>query len=490
MKRFPSLNLHAIAHQAMADYGFVPNFPPSVIREAHNFVDKIKNYKADPAIKDMRDLLWSSIDNEDSRDLDQLEYCQRAPNLEIHVMVAIADVDYYVEKGAPTDHHANANGTSVYTGVETFPMLPERLCTDLSSLCEGEDRRALVVDFFVLKDGNIRPGGIAPALVRNKAKLVYEPVGDWLEGQGVVPFKVADTHGLQAQIILQDEAAQRLHNFRMEQGALELETIEAKPIVHGETVVDLFVQKKNQARFLIENFMIATNRTMVAFLEKNGVAYIQRILREPEHWLRIVKVAEDLADTLPALPDAKALDEFLVRQRKRNSETFPDLSLTIVKLIGQAEYVMVEAGKNNLGHFGLAVYDYTHSTAPNRRYIDIIIQRIIKAILIQQNAPYNKRELSDIASWCTDRDHSSKKVERFMRKVAGAVLLSDKIGQVFDAIVTGASDKGTYVRLLHPPVEGRVMRGEKGFEVGQRVRVRLVSMVPEKGYIDFENVGH
>lgn len=480
-------DLKSIAHQAMANYGFTVRFTPAVLREVQSLNKFHYNASANPSIRDLREILWSSIDNVDSLDLDQIEYCQRAPNREIRVWVAIADVDHYVSKGSLTDQHASGNGASVYTGVETFPMLPERLCNDYSSLNPDEDRLAVVTEFFVLRDGDVRPGEVFRACVRNKVKLVYEEIGQWLESErDVMPDMIRQHEGLESQLRLQDEAAQRLLKFRMARGALELETIEPRTVMQDGKVKELVLVYKNRARYVIENFMIAANGSMVAFLTKNGRPHIHRVVRRPERWPQIREIAASFKDNLPLEPDASALSEFLIRRRQADLERFPDLSLTIIKLLGSGEYVMAEPGGVPFGHFGLAVSDYTHSTAPNRRYIDVIIQRLLKAVLAKESTPYHKGELESIAFKCTERDHAAKKVERFMRKVAAAVLLNGRVGEVFDGIVTGASPKGTYVRLFHPPVEGRVIRGEAGMNVGAKVRVRLTAMDIEKGFIDFE----
>ncbi len=479
------VDLQKIARQAVLNYGFIPDFQKHVEKEIHRLKNLLPEAAQDKSIEDMRSLLWSSIDNIDSEDLDQLEYCQRISKQEIHVFVAIADVDVYVKKGTAIDHHAYQNGTTVYAEVEIFPMLPEKLCTNLSSLCEGQDRLAVVVDFFVRKTGDIRPGKVRRAIVHNSAKLVYESVGDWLQNEAPIPEKIVKKKGLQEQILLQYEAAQWMHEFRMETGALELETFETSVVMADKKIGEIIVRRKIKSRLIIENFMVAANRTMSAFLEKHGIPYIQRILRIPERWPRIIEIVNEHGDTLPAEADSKALSDFLVRQRRRDPDHFPDLSLSIVKLLGHAEYDLIEPGKRNIGHFGLAVHDYTHSTAPNRRYVDIVIQRLIKNVLARKPMPYAKLELKNIADHCTLCDHSSKKVERFMVKVAGAVLLMDRVGQLFSGIVTGASNKGVYVRLLSPPVEGRIMRGFRGMNVGDQVRVRLVGLDPQRGHVDF-----
>ena len=485
----PFINLHAIARQAMAKYGFLSDFSPRVLKEISTFKKDIPVLQ-EPAVKDLRPLLWSSIDNEESQDLDQIEFCERCPNQEIKILVAVADVDHYVTKRSACDKQARHNGTSVYTGVDVFPMLPQQLSHDLSSLKPEQDRLAVVVEFFVRKDGSVRYGNVFRALVRNKAKLVYESAGDWLEDKKPMPEAIKPVEGLEDQVRLQDEAAQRLHAFRMRNGALELETIEARPVMAEGNIVDLAVVQKNRARYIIENFMIVANQTMMWFLEKNNSPLIQRVLKEPERWDRIVGIADALGETLPVSPDAPALSDFLVRRHKTDPGRFPDLSLTIIKLIGSAEYMLAEPGKTTQGHFGLAVQDYIHSTAPNRRYVDIIIQRLIKAVLLGQHIPYTKRDLNDLALWCTERTQAAKKVERFMRKVAAAVLLRERIGEIFDSIVTGASEKGVYVRLISPPAEGRVVRGGKGLEIGEKVLVRLVNLEPEKAYIDFERADY
>lgn len=482
-------DLSAIAHQVMGEYGFVVRFAPAVLKETQSLIKYEYSPASDPSVRDLRDVMWSSIDNIDSRDLDQIEYCERAQNREIRVWVAIADVDHYVPKGSLVDEHASHNGASVYTGVEIFPMLPERLCNDLSSLNPDVDRLAVVTEFFVLRDGDVRPGQIFRAIVRNKAKLVYEEIGEWLEGEQPLPEPVSKVEGLEEQLRLQDEAAERLHTFRVERGALELETIEPRTVMKDGTVADLVLVYKNRARYIIENFMIASNGAMVDFLTKNGRAHIHRVVRRPERWPQIRDIAGSFGDELPEDPDALSLSEFLMRRRKADPDRFPDLSLTIIKLLGSGEYVMAEPGGVPFGHFGLAVHDYTHSTAPNRRYIDVVIQRLLKAVLAKERTPYGKGELESIAYKCTERDHAAKKVERFMRKVAAAVLLNGRIGEVFEGIVTGASFKGTYVRLFQPPVEGRVIRGEAGMHVGSKVRVRLTAMDIEKGFVDFEGAG-
>ena len=424
-------------------------------------------------------------------DLDQLEYCERGADGEIQVMVAVADVDIYVPKQSQADRHAAHNGTSIYTGIVTFPMLPDQLSKNISSLLPDRDRLAVVVRYTILLDGSIRPGEVFRALVRNKAKLVYEDLGEWLDGTGPIPVLVRDIPGLKDQILLQADGARSLRKKRMEQGALDLETIEPQPVVDGDKVRDLVVLKPNMARKVIEEFMVAANRTMVAYLGKAGVPMIQRVVRVPKYWDEIMLTAASYGDTLPPSPDVKALANFLKNRKEADPERFPDLSLTIIKLLGPGEYIPLEPGAPSTGHFSMAVTDYTHGTAPNRRYVDVINQRLLKSVLdsTQGPSPYTLDDLVDRALWLSDREKASKKVERFMRKAAAAVLLHDRIGDIFEALVTGASEKGTYVRLINPPAEGRVIRGEQGMRVGQKVNVRLLKTDPYNGFIDFERAG-
>jgi exoribonuclease-2 len=483
-----NVDLKAIAWHAMEKYGFTPTFPQPVVQEVRAIHERTFTEEQHDS-GDLRHFLWSSIDNSDSMDLDQLEYCERGENGEIQVRVAIADVDVYVRKQSETDQHAAHNGTSVYTGIETFPMLPDRLSKGITSLLPGQDRIAVVIEYAVLPDGSFRPGDVYRALVCNKAKLVYEEIGNWLEGTGPLPHTVQVVPELENQLHLQNEASLLLRGKRREHGALELDTIEAEAIVEEGSVRDLVVKRPNLARCLIEEFMVAANGTMVACLGNAGIPMIQRVVRIPKNWEGIVLTAAACGETLPAEPDAKALAKFLIRQKEADSERFPDLSLTIIKLLGPGEYMMLEPGTPPTGHFALAVIDYTHATAPNRRYVDVINQRLVKSILDKKTSPYSTDELVDQSAYLSDREKGAKKVQRFMRKAAAAVLLQHRIGESFDALVTGASQKGTYVRLISPPAEGRVMRGERGLLVGQKIRVRLLRTDPYNGFIDFECTG-
>ncbi|WP_292370232.1 RNB domain-containing ribonuclease [Methanoregula sp. UBA64] len=482
------VNLKTIAWHAMEKYGFVPRFPPAVMDQVGPIQEQ-KFYEVPAGTEDLRSLLWSSIDNHDSRDLDQLEYCERCADGGILVKVAIADVDSLVRRQTPADEYAGHNGTTIYTGVLTFPMLPEKLSYGITSLLPDRDRLSVVIEFIVRPDGSFVPQRIFPSLVCNRAKLVYEVIGAWFDGTAPVPEGVRSLEGLEAQLQLQNEAAGLLRTYRRAQGALELDTLEAEVVMENDEVRGLVTHKHNPARGLIEEFMVAANGTMVAQLGKAGLPMIQRVVKTPRDWAGMVLVAATVGETLPEVPDARALAQFLTKQKAADPLHFPDLSLTVVKLMGPGEYVLLEPGETPTGHFALAVVDYTHATAPNRRYVDIINQRMIKAVFHNQPCPYSPAELRDRALWLSDREKASKKVKRFMRKSVAAVLLADSIGKNFDALVTGAADKGTYVRLLDPPAEGRVTRGERGLFVGQKVRVRLLATDPYNGYIDFECIG-
>jgi len=455
-------------------------------------VSSAKSPASTDGLRDLRSLLWSSIDNTESRDLDQIEFAEHLPNDAIRILVAIADVDGLVTKGSPVDLHAKENSTSVYTGVAVFPMLPEEFSTNLTSLNENADRAAIIIENVVEANGDVSRYDVYRGVVRNKAQLAYDDTGDWLENTsgGTVqpPQKVASTPGLAVQLRLQWEAARRLKKEREENGALDLETIEATPVTQGGRVVDLKLTHKSAARDLIEDFMIASNVAIAKWLEARGRSGIRRIVREPERWGRIVELAARYGDTLPAEPDSLALSKFLTKRRAADPLRFPDLSLTIVKLMGPGAYALDLPGKDPGGHFGLAAHDYSHATAPNRRYADLITQRLVKAALAKTPASYSNDELAEIAQHCTEREDAARKVERTMRKVGAALMLADRIGDRFDAIVTGVSSSGTYVRLLHPPAEGRVVHGEKGLDVGDRVQVKLVGTDPEKGWIDFSAV--
>ena len=474
--------LTAIAKQAMTEYGLLHAFPPDVVRELNQITGPLD--ASDGDIRDLRDLAWCSIDNDDSRDLDQLSVSQPVSKDVTRILIAIADVDSYVRKGSKVDGRAKHNTTSVYCPTVIFNMIPEKLSYGLTSLNEGEDRLAMVTELEIGRAGVVRSSHYR-ARVRNKAKLTYSAVGAWLEGRGPVPEKVAAA-GLEEQLVTQDKVAQKLRSRREEEGALDLETIEARAVLANGKIVDLESSRKNRAHELIEDFMIAANGSAARFLTSKGFPTFRRIVREPERWLRIVALARELDERLPEFPDSKALEAFLVRRKAADPLRFPDLSLSIVKLMGRGEYAVQLPGDAGLGHFGLAVKDYSHSTAPNRRYPDIITQRLLKAALAGMPSPYGRDEIVSLAQHCSDQENAANKVERRVYKSAAAQLLLPHVGRVFDALVTGASNKGTWVRVLHPPVEGRLTRGFRNLEVGQLLRVKLTNVDVERGYIDFE----
>jgi exoribonuclease-2 len=482
-------DLVEIARRAMRDHGLEPDFPPAALAEAERLSPAAPD--AAPSSRDLRGLLWSSIDNDDTRDLDQLEVAEALPGDAIKVRVAIADVDALVKKGSAIDGHAATNTTSVYTAARIFAMLPERLSTGLTSLNDGEDRLAIVIEMTVAPDGSIAGSDVYPAQVHNRAQLAYDAVAAWLDGNGPVPPRMAQVAGIDEQVKLQDQAAARLRRLRHEQGALDLETQESRPVVVDGKVTDLKEEKPNRAKQLIEDFMIAANGVTARFLDAHGLPSIRRVVRTPARWPRIVELAAGLGEKLPAEPDAGALNQFLERRHKADPDRFPDLSLSVVKLLGRGEYVLDPPGGDPPGHFGLAVKDYTHATAPNRRYPDLLTSRLVKAAFAGQPAPYSADELDQLAKHCTAQEDAADKVERQVRKSAAALLLETRVGQSFDTIVTGASDKGTWVRTTsHPFVEGRLERGFQGLDVGDRVRVRLLSTDVERGFIDFAREGH
>jgi exoribonuclease-2 len=398
--------------------------------------------------------------------------------------VAVADVDSLVKKGTPIDDHARNNTTSVYTSGGIFPMLPEKLSTDLTSLNEGVDRIALVIQMTVTSDGSVTDGVVFRARVHNKAQLTYNAVGDWLDG-APAPAKLQQILGLGENLKLQDQTADRMRQLRHEHGALDLETIEARPVFENGAVVDLRQERRNNARMLIEDCMIAANGVVARFLAAHRVASLRRVVRSPERWDRIEKIAEERGERLPPDPDAKALEEFLVRERKQDPVRFPDLSLAVVKAMGAGEYVVESPGAASIGHFGLAVRDYTHSTAPNRRFPDLVAHRLVKSVLAGAPPAYTHDELAALAEHCTQKEDAAGKVERQLRKSAGACLLADRLGERFDAIVTGAGPKGTWVRVFRPPVEGKLVHGADGLDVGDKIRVKLVGTDVGNGYIDF-----
>jgi len=477
------LDLQATAKQIMLAHGFEPDFPPQVPEQLANLQQHPPQVSASNGILDLRNLLWSSIDNDTSRDLDQIEVAEAASNGDVKIMVGIADVDAFVPKGTPIDQHASRETTTVYTGIKNFPMIPEELSTGATSLLESVDRLSVVIEFVVDSSGNLNGSDVYRALVRNKAQLQYNSVGAWLEGNASAPAKVAASTELQRQLKLQNDVAQKLKNKRFENGALNVQTDEVRPLVLNQQVVDVVKQQKNRATELIEDFMVAANGVVARMLEK--VSSLRRIVRTPERWDRIVQLAASKGGKLPAQPDSKALNDFLLRAKESDPDHFADLSLSVIKLIGPGEYVLERPGDVISGHFGLAVQDYTHSTAPNRRFADVVTQRLIKAMLSGQRNPYSDDELTNVAANCTRMEDAARKVEREMSKRLAAVAMQSRIGSIFDAVVTGVTDHGTFVRILQPHVEGLLAQGQQGLDVGDKLRAKLIRADVQKGYIDF-----
>jgi exoribonuclease-2 len=472
-------DLAAAARREMIDRGFEPDPPEAALRQARELQPHVQ-----PGLQDLTALLWSSIDNDDSRDLDQIEWAERT-DAGIRVLVGIADVDALVDRGTPIDQHAEHETTTVYTGVRNFPMLPERLSTDLTSLNENQPRAAVVIEMVVDADGDIAASRVYLALVRNRAQLSYSGVGPWLENSAPPPAKVAASGELAAQLQLQNEAAHLLRDARHRLGALTFDRQEAAPIMENGRVKGIEARRANRASRLIEDFMIGANEVMAQTLRGAGVTAIRRVVKAPERWERIVALAEQYGEKLPPEPDAKALNAFLMNRKQADSVHYADVSLAVLKLMGPGEYVAARPGEEQSGHFGLAAQDYTHSTAPNRRFADLVTQRLLKAVLHNRPAPYSDDELAGIARECTLKEDAARKVQRDMSKRIAAVAVQNRIGEQFAAVVTGVTPKGVFVRVPDPPIEGRLMRGEEGLDVGDRVTVTLIGADPERGFIDF-----
>ncbi len=469
----------------MSAAGFHPDFSNEVRAQVAKLKASATQPHGDVAAKDLRDLLWSSIDNDTSRDLDQIEVAERLPNGAIRILIGIADVDALVAKGTPIDLHAQSETTTVYTGIVNFSMLPEELSTDLTSLNENVDRPAVVVEVVVAGDASIQSSAAYRALVRNKAQLAYSGIGPWLEGKASAPPKVAKSAALQEQLKLQDEAAQRMRAARYKMGALNIDSIETTAELLNGQVSGIHVALKNRASELIEDFMIGANGVIARMLADKHVSSIRRVVKTPERWNRIIELAATFGEKLPSEPDSGALNAFLLKRKAVDPVHSPDLSLAIVKLMGPGEYIVERPGDPLQGHFGLAVHDYTHSTAPNRRFADLVTQRLVKAVLAGSAGPYSDEELDAIANNCTLKEDAARKVERSMRKRIAAVALTSRIGETFRAVVTGVTPKGTFIRTIDPPAEGLVVHGQQGLDVGEQVRAKLVSTDPQRGYIDF-----
>jgi len=470
----------------MIQRGLLPEFSPAALAQARSF--RGAALESGPAIRDLRDRLWCSIDNDDSRDLDQLSVSESLANGAVRILVAIADVDALVERDTPIDQHARTNTTSVYTAAEIFPMLPERLSTDLTSLNQDCDRMAMVVEMTVTSDGTVTDSDVYRAIVRNKAQLAYDAVAAWLDGRAAPPPRLAAVAGLDEELRIQDRVAQSMRAVRFRRGALLLDTIEPRAVYDGDVLMDMRADEKNRAKELIEDFMIAANSATVAYLESRRFPSLRRVLRSPERWARIVQLAADLGERLPIEPNAVELEKFLEKQSRVRPDRFPDISLSVVKLLGSGEYVAELSGAGVTEHFGLAIRDYTHSTAPNRRFPDLITQRLLKAAVAGRGVPYESDDLVVLARHCTEQEDDATKVERHVRKSAQALLLADRIGERFDGIVTGASEKGTWARIFRPAAEGKVMHGFEDLDVGDHVRVKLIGTDVERGFIDFVRV--
>ncbi len=485
--------LKSIAHRVMLERGLLPDFSAEALAELGRLQAPAAGADARPKLPPgsvtCAVYLWASIDNDDSRDLDQLTFAEALPGDKVRILVAIADVDSVITDGSAIDRHARNNTTSVYTAAEIFPMLPEKVSTDITSLNFNQERLSIAVEIVVGADGSLEDSQIHRAWVKNHAKLAYNSVAAWLEKKGEIPEAIAAVPGLDENLQLQDRVAQRMKKLRHLHGALSLETIEAKPVFDGDQIRSLEIEEKNRAKEIIEEFMIAANGVTARYLSAHGSPSIRRVVRTPKRWERIVEIAREHKFSLPNVPDSKALEGFLIQQKAADPLRFPDLSLAVIKLLGNGEYIAELPEGNVPGHFGLAVKDYAHSTAPNRRYPDLLTQRLLKAALEGKPVPYNKDELDKLAAHCTQAEDAANKVERQVGKSAAALLLESRIGEQFDAIVTGASDKGTWVRLLSVPVEGKLMQGVEGLDVGDRTRVALMSVDIQRGFIDFKKIG-
>ncbi|BBB48651.1 RNB domain-containing ribonuclease [Pelolinea submarina] len=478
--------LERIAYAAMLERGLLPEFSKEDLAELERI--EAPAHDSGDSLVDLTDLLWVSIDNDDSLDLDQTTTAEEMPEGRAKIYVAVADVDALVKKGTKLDGHAQHNTTSVYTAAKIFPMLPEKLSTNLTSLNYDADRVSMVIEMIINPDGSLLKGSVYRALTHNYAKLAYNSMAAWLEGNGPIPEEVAAVDGLAANLRLQDATAQLMKKFRHEHGALSLETIEAKAVFSDGQVESLEKEERNRAKDLIENFMVTANGVTARFLEENHFPSLRRVVRVPKRWERIVKIAAEHHYDLPKTPNSKALEVFLIKQKEEDPEPFPDLSLTIIKLMGAGEY-MAEMPQGAVpGHFGLAVKDYAHSTAPNRRYPDLITHRLLKAALHDEPVPYTNAELQELAAHCTEAEDAANKVERQVGKSAAALLLKSHIGEKYEGIVTGAAQKGTWVRLLKIPVEGKLVQGTQGVDVGDRIHVQLIDVNVEKGYIDFKRI--
>lgn len=508
-------DLAAAALAEMHAAGFVPEFAPAVTRQVVEIATELARDGDANGFEDLRALGWSSIDNDTSRDLDQIEVAERVDG-GIRLHVAIGDVAHAVELGSPIDKHAQAQTQTIYTAVKNFPMLPLELSTGLTSLNEAEDRLAVVMSFTVREDGSLADEQVSRARVRNRAQLAYSRVGPWLERnasgyedrdvaalrsnsarehtpdaslQGKLDGTALTAEWLDEQLKLQDEAAQRLHTARVKAGALEFHKAEAQPVVVDGHVVDVLEATQNRAMLLIEDLMVAANGVMARTLRKAGRSGLQRVVVVPRRWDRIVALAQQHGHELPVNPDSQALNRVLEQIRAADPDHYPDIAVAVIKLMGPGEYLLMRADDDPEGHFGLAARDYTHSTAPNRRFPDMVTQRVLHAMIANEPPPYSDAELTAIAMHCNEADKALRKIERDMQKRVAAVAMASRIGEVFDAVITGASEKGVYARVIRPPFEGRIVHGERGLDVGDKVKVKLIHTDPWRAFIDFEFAG-
>ncbi len=482
------IDLHARARRAVLEAGFRPDFPAEVVQEVQRFRRRPPP-GPEPGLRDMRSVAWSSIDNDTSRDLDQVEFVEQLGDGSTRLLVGIAEVASAAPQGSATDRQAGAQTVSVYAGVATFPMLPFELSNDLTSLLDGQDRLSVVIEAQVQSSGELIGCEVYRAWIRNCAKLTYNATGAWLEGRGPLPPAISRVPGMEAQLRLQRETSELLGACRKQQGALAFSSFEPVPVLEDGAVKGLALREHNAAEDIIENFMVTANVAIARYLKASNTLSLRRVVRTPRRWDRLQAIAAQFGVHLPTVADPRALAQFLEQRQAADPAHFPNLSLSIIKLLGPGEYIVESPGLEKEGHFGLAVTDYTHSTAPNRRYADLATQRLLLAATAGVAAPYSEAELSAVAARCTEREDAARKVERLMRKVVAASLLAPRVGEVFDGLVTGAAPKGTYVRLLSFPAEGRVVRGAPGIDVGDKVRVRLIAVDVDKGYIDFERMG-
>jgi exoribonuclease-2 len=487
-KQYTRSDLSRIAVIVMKEKGLEPDFS----KEIHDQLSEINSpgIDDDPKIQDLTHLLWCSLDNDDSRDLDQLTTCTEISNGSYKIFIAIADVDVLIKKNTPIDEHAQLNTASVYTSARIFPMLPEKLSTNLTSLNFNEPRLALVTEIVIGSTGDVQGSTIYRAKVLNKAKLAYDSVSDWIIGNSPVPLAISSVPGMDLQITNQDQIAQKLRAKRHEAGSLQLEIFQPKAIFEGERIIGIAEQEHNRGRQLIEEFMIATNESTAHFLQKKGIPSLRRIVRSPDRWLRIVELAKQYGEALPNDPNSKALSEFLAKRHLADPLRFPDLSLIVVKLMGPGEYVLERPGADPIGHFGLAVQDYMHSTAPNRRYPDLITLRMLKHAIANQPSPYDNQELYSLAVHCTTQEDAIRKVERRVRKSEAALFLEPYIGKDFDGVITGITPNYGWVRIFNPPAEGMLLKLPRDAAIGNKLRVKLVSTDVELGHINFMKLSY